>query len=122
MPKKIPKSTLDPLTDEQVHEIALGILRNEIFTDRHIAPGDQARNMLVHIFMPLGLLDKKQILALQRKQRPGIMYAYMKNAGPRAINGYPMFFEVAMASQTDAAKVWTKYKELTESIGHDAQA
>jgi hypothetical protein len=118
MPKKNPKSTLPSLTDEQIHEIALGIFKNDIFTDRHVREGDQ--NLMTMIFMPLGFLDKRQILDLQRKARPGLLYAHMRNAGPRAINGYPMFMEMSMAGPQDATKIWNEYKRLSEISGHDA--
>jgi len=113
MPKKIPKSTLTPLTEEQISELALGIFRNEIFTERHIAEGDM--RMLTSIFMPLGFMEKKDVLAMQRKQRPGLLYAKMAECGPRAINGYPMFFSVSMCSEADAQKVWAEHKRLTEA-------
>lgn len=114
---KTPTSTLTPLTDEQVEELALAIFKNETFTDRHIAPGDES--LIPTIFLPLGMLDRKQALDLRRKQRPGMLYASMSKAGPRAINGYPMFFEVSMCSEPDASKIWTKYREIS-NIGHDA--
>lgn len=118
MPKKVSKSTLPSLTEAQVKELALGIFRNEIFTDRHVAPHDQ--RLMATIFMPLGLMGKKDILALQRKQRPGMLYAKMSEAGPRSINGYPMFFSLSMVSEADAKKVWDEYKRLVDVAGHDA--
>lgn len=113
MPKKTPGSTLTPLTDEQVHELALSIFRNEIFTDRHIAKHDM--RLLPSIFMPLGLLEKKDVLRMQRKERPGMFYAKWSEAGPRSLNGYPMFFSVSMCSEADTKKVWDAYNHLTEA-------
>lgn len=113
MPKKVPKSTLRPLTDQEIQELALGIFRNEIFTERHIAETDM--KMLPTIFMPLGLMAKKDVLSMQRKQRPGLLYAPMAKCGPRAINGYPMFFEVSMCSEADAQKVWAEHTRLTQA-------
>jgi hypothetical protein len=115
MSKKVPQSTLTPLTEEQIKELALGIFRNEIFTDRHIDPQD-APSMLRSVFMPLGFLGRKEILHMQRKQRPGLFYARMDKAGPRSINGYPMFFELSMASEEDAAKVWEEYSRLDKAV------
>lgn len=109
MPRE-PKSTLPQLSDEEIKNLALGIFRNEIFTDRHV--GERDLQLLSTIFMPLGFMDRKQKLDLQRKSRPGIFYASMANAGPRAINGYPMFFEVGMASTEDATKIWNEYNKL----------
>lgn len=117
MPKE-PQSRLPRKPDADLHEIAVGILQNAIFTDRHIAPGDA--RLASMIFMPLGFLDRKQLLDLQRKQRPGMVYARMEHAGPRAINGYPMFFECAMLHPDDAVIVWQKYARMKEQLsGHD---
>jgi hypothetical protein len=113
-PKKKPSSTLTPLTDEQVSEIAMGIFKNEIFTDGHLAERD--KRLLLSVFMPLGLMSRAQKFEMMRKMRPGMFYAEMSKAGPRAINGYPMFFEVSMASEEDTAKIWTEYQRLQASI------
>jgi hypothetical protein len=114
MPKKNPKSTLKSLTDQEIRELALGIFRQEIFTDRHIAPTDQ--HITGSIFMPLSLMSKKQLLDLQRKQRPGMIYAKMRNAGPRSINGYPMFMEISLVRPDDAVKVWEEYKRISTTV------
>lgn len=107
---KDPQSTLDRKTSAELSEIARGIVANEIFTDRHIAPGDE--RLLPIVFAPLGFLDRKQVLELQRKQRPGMMFAKMAQAGPRAINGYPMFFELTLLHPEDAKIVWDQVKAL----------
>lgn len=111
---KEPESTLERKSAAELAELAGGIIRNEIFTDRHVAPNDV--RMLPIIFMPLGFLERKQLLKLQRKERPGMLYAPMKNAGPRSINGYPMFFELHMLHPDDAHIVWEKVKGLQSSM------
>jgi hypothetical protein len=115
---RTPESNLPRKSDQELHELAVGILQNAIFTDRHIDPKDAHLSSM--IFMPLGFLDRSQLLALKRKQRPGMVYAEMRHAGPRAINGYPMFFECAILHPGDAEVVWKKYKTLAGAVGHDA--
>ncbi len=116
---RTPESSLPRKSESELHGIAVGIAQNAIFTDRHIAPGDE--KLASMIFMPLGFLDRKQLLKLQRKQRPGLVYAKMEHAGPRAINGYPMFFECSMLHPKDAQVVWQKYLSITQAmVGHDA--
>lgn len=49
-----------------------------------------------------------------------MVYARMEHAGPRAINGYPMFFECAMLHPDDAVIVWQKYRRMqNQVVGHD---
>lgn len=116
---RVPQSTLPRKPVEELHEIAVGIAQNAIFTDRHIAPRDG--RMTSMIFMPLGFLDRKQLLHLQRKQRPGLIYAKMADAGPRAVNGYPMFFTCSMLHPDDATIVWARYTEIMSLMRHDTR-
>lgn len=114
MSKKTPRSDLPSLPDTEISDLALGILKNEIFTDRHIAPDD--RHLFASIFMVFAFMDNKERLRLARKSRPGLFYAPMNEAGPRAINGYPMFFSAKMLNEADTDKVWDEYRRLTASI------
>lgn len=103
------------MTDDEVKDLATRILNNEIFTSQHIAPGD-VESLMRMIFMPLGFMDRKAVLEMKRKQRPGMFWAPMASAGPRAINGYPIFFELHMVSEEDTIRVWSKFKELKEAL------
>lgn len=115
---KTPESTLERKPEEELRKIAQGIAQNEIFTDRHIDPGDT--RIIPMIFMPLAFMDRKQILDLQRKMRPGMIYAYMTDAGPRAINDHPMFFECHLLHPEDATFVWDIYRKISSNLsGHD---
>jgi hypothetical protein len=65
------------LTDEEVKEFALGIYRNEIFTEYHVREQDKA-NLLGMIFMPLALgmfSDDPEMLGAMEKSPPGMCYA-----------------------------------------------
>lgn len=111
---KEPESTLTRKTAEELEALAAGIVRNEIFTDRHIAPHDLRLTTI--IFAPLGFMDRKQLLRLQRKERPGMMYAPISKAGPRGINGYPMFFELHMVHPEDAEIIWRRVTILLKAV------
>lgn len=65
--------------------------------------------------MPLALLERKDMLKLQR-DKAEMFYANMSGAGPRSINGYPMFFEVSYVNQEDAKRVWNEYQRMKEGL------
>lgn len=49
----------------------------------------------------------------------GMVYEYLKNAGPMSINGYPFFMSLRLLNKEDNAKVWEyyeAYKKLRESV------
>lgn len=99
------------LTEEEIKDLANDIYKGLVFTDRHIQrPEDLSR-----VFMPLIFLKEKDIEDL-KKNPPGMTYEYMSEAGPRSINGMPMFWSVRMISQEDAKKVLEKYAKIVEAV------
>jgi hypothetical protein len=109
------------LTDEEVKEFALGIYRNEIFTELHVRESDRA-NLLCMIFMPLAFgLDPEEYGSFE-KSPPGMCYArYRDSRGrdqtfPRSINGYPIFSSCAFLSREDTDRVNDKYNEIKDAL------
>ncbi len=110
------------LTDKEVKEFALGIYRNEIFTEYHVRESDKA-NLLGMIFMPLALggWDPETLGSLE-KSPPGMCYARYHNAQgqsqtlPRSINGYPIFASCAFLSREDTDRVNKKHHEIKETL------
>ncbi len=100
-----------PMAEEEIKKLSDDMYRGLVFTDRHIQdPNDVSR-----VFMPLALLEKEQIEELKVKD-PGMIYEYIDKAGPRSINGMPMFFSFRFLSQEDAKKVMEKYLQIKEAI------
>lgn len=111
---KTPKSRLPRKSDEEIAELARALVEGRIFTSLQVAEPDQ--HLLRMIFMPLGFIDRKAKLEMVRKDRPGCFYADMKDAGPRAINGYPIFFSMSMLSEEDTRRMLAKYKEFSDAL------
>lgn len=111
------------LTDEEVKEFALGIYRNEIFTEYHVREQDKA-NLLPMIFMPLAFgIDDPEALGSLEKSPPGMCYARYHDAQgrsqtfPRSINGYPIFSSCAFLSREDTDRVNKKYQRIKDTLG-----
>jgi hypothetical protein len=129
-------------TDDELKEIAKCLYHGSIFSDRHL--GTHNQHMLPSIFMPLALgafpditwdMESREgkIINLilcdlepeynkrrdKYKKDIGFIYEYVKNAGPMAINGFPIFTSFNMLSKKDTDRMflyYDKYKELQEKI------
>ena len=91
-------------------EIAKGIHKGEIFTSQHISP-NEASNILGMVFMPLMLMgeaDRQQMIV----QKATVFFAYNKDAGPRSINGYPIFMSVNWLNDAEWVKILQYIKKL----------
>jgi hypothetical protein len=94
------------LTDEQLLTFVKDFLAGQIFTSAQAQRGAPDMGM---IFMPLifGALEgweEKDIREI------GILYEYLHKAGPRAVNGYPMFTSFRMMHRDD----WERCRKAIE--------
>lgn len=98
-------------TDAELHELALAIFRGEVFTDRHV---DDLR-MVPSIFMLLHFLDD-EARAVCREHPPEMIYEYLREAGERTVNGYPMFMSMKLLNQADARIVAEKHARIVAAV------
>lgn len=91
-----PEFELGTKTDDELREFVNGVLSGEIFTSAQVS--DQS--LLPLVFMPLALGCYSDVPEEQLKEI-GVLYAPMKAAAPRCINGLPMLFEVRAMSRSD---------------------
>ncbi|MCH7911026.1 MAG: hypothetical protein IIB38_15605 [Candidatus Hydrogenedentes bacterium] len=75
------------------------------------------QDLVPSIFMTVAFIgnDPKACGAF-KKNPPGMIYAEMKDAAPRSINGYPMFFSCSFLSQKDTERVFAVYQAMTEAL------
>jgi hypothetical protein len=99
------------LTDEEIKKLANDIYQGLVFTNRHIQNPDD----LSRVFMSLNFLDEEQIKKFNADM-PGMIYEYMENAGPRSINGMPMFMSFRVLNREDAKKVHEKYIQIKKAV------
>jgi len=103
------------LSDGQVKILAERILKNEIFTDHHVREREQ--DLVPRIFMTVAFIgNDPEACGAFKKNPPGMIYAEMKDAAPRSINGYPMFFSCSFLSQKDTERVFAVYQAMTEAL------
>jgi len=102
------------MTNQELVKIAEDIHAGRIFTDRHIPSGDR-QGMVPLIFLPIALADAKMEKRI-RKDKPALVYEYLDKAGPRGINGYPIFMSCRFLTKEDSDKVWKAYEEIEEAM------
>jgi hypothetical protein len=64
--------------------------------------------------MVLSLMDQKDIDEL-KKDPPGLIFEYFSKAGPRSINGMPMFVSCQMLSKEDTVVLSSIILQLEKS-------
>lgn len=105
------KHLLAPLAEKEVADLANDLYRGMIFTDRHM----QRPEDVPSVFMPLIFMKKEDIEKLQANP-PGMIYEYFSEAGPRSINGMPMFMSFRMISVEDTTKVMERYNKIKQAV------
>jgi len=111
------------LTDPEVRELALGIMAGTVFTDRQLLdPRDitmvfpvlsmmtpeQYQESVIDVVLPGGIEDAAPV---------GLIYEHLDKAGPRSVNGYPMFFSLRVMSPSDLERVQGVMDELGAVLG-----
>jgi hypothetical protein len=125
--------------DEDLKKIAKDLYNNLIFTDRQCK-----ENNLLMVFMPLMFMapsapnlsedisknrDSKIYTLLEADIEKkyymeyikdiGMIYEYISEAGPRSINGNPIFTSFKLLSKTDFVKMidfYNSYKDMRELV------
>lgn len=126
-------------SNEELKKIAKDISDGKIFCDRHCNPNmsissifmpilfmgiinwpteDTRENKLIKIFLKDKEADYKKRYEKWFKNI-GFVYEYLSEAGPLAINNYPMFFSCRFLSKEDTEKMlkyYDEYMKLKEEI------
>jgi len=96
-------------TDDQLKQLAKDIHTGLVFTNNHIPPDDPMA--LGIVFMPLVMMNDQQQKEFEEKQ-PGMVYEYLDKAGPRSMNGLPMFTSLQFITVDEYAKLRVFYDEI----------
>lgn len=131
------------MTEQEIKELVRDVYDNKLFTSF------QCPNMEVMVFMPLLFLgaapsqpSKTDDNQLNRKNKLnyieeklqyeretpereafinniGMVYSSLSDAGPRSINGYPIFYSMTIVSKEDTIKfieMYKKYEKMREDF------
>lgn len=101
---------IDNLPEAMLSQLAKDIAMGKVFTTDHMPEYDQ-RNLIHLVFMPIAF-GAYADLSDEAKKDIGFIYEYLDKAGPRSINGYPMFFSCACVSIHDRKIIWEKVEKI----------
>lgn len=99
-------------TESDIQEIANGVKSGSIFCSLQI----QDPQLMGSVFMPIGLGAFSSVPS-DYLRTIGMIYAYMSDAGPRAINDYPMFFSMKLLHVEDMPIFMNRIREIEKAMG-----
>jgi hypothetical protein len=95
------------LSDERIKEIGIDLYKGLIFTSLQVQnPSD-----IGMVFMPILLMDENQ-MAEFKELKPFVIFEYFDKAGPRSINGYPIFWSCCHATKEEWEKIYDIYSKM----------
>ena len=115
MPVRVRSTVHDNFTymkdysDAELKQLAMDIVDGKVFTDKHIP--DNQQHMLTRVFIPLMLGGLEQINQDGLLDNVGMIYEYYSEAGPRGINGMPIFMSFRYLTVADAKRTFEFYDD-----------
>jgi hypothetical protein len=102
------------MTPKQIKDLGNALLRGDVFCDAMISE-NAGPQIFASIFMPLMFVDPAQLQAYADAGFTRV-WEYTDKAGPRAINGYPMFTSCSISHQDDFDAAVNHYKKLKAAL------
>lgn len=102
------------LKKSELSKLAKDIATNKVFCSCWMPEHDQ-KNLLGMVFMPLAFGALKDY-PRDMVDDIGFVYEYYDKAGPRSINGYPIFFSCAFVSKADAKRIGEKVNKIRKIL------
>jgi hypothetical protein len=96
-----------PKSDEELETLAWDIVGGKVFGSWDVPEGESPQMC----FLPMMLMSRKQIDEMKRHDIAQ-WYEYLSQAGPRGVNGMPMFMSVKLLNRQDTAKLAVRVGEL----------
>lgn len=106
-------------TVEEIKQLARDVLMGRVFTSSHIREHEVAI-MIGSIFMPMLFMGEEEYKRVFcNKDKPvGLIFEYLTEAGPRAINGYPTFLSMQLLSREDTNLLEDYLRAYSESLNN----
>jgi hypothetical protein len=102
------------LKKSDLSQLAKDIAMDKVFCS-HFLPAEQQKNLLGMIFMPI-LFGATKDMSEEQVNDIGFICEYYDKAGPRAINGYPMFLSCRFVSKADAKRIMIKVNKIKKAL------
>jgi hypothetical protein len=112
--KKLNKIKFRSLKKSELSKLAKDIAMDKVFCSFFV-PETQQENLLGMIFMPI-LFGATKDYSKEEIDDIGFIYEYYDKAGPRGINGYPIFFSCGFVGKNDARKIRDKVIKIKKMI------
>ncbi len=100
-------------TEEELIQFAKDLYKGKLFTTGHISPEElkSRPNILGSIFMPLVFMSNEEHKKFMAAE-PFMLFEYLEKAGPRSINGYPIFTSFQFMTKVQ----WEKVVEIKAKL------
>jgi len=92
---------------EYLYDLAQKVIGGQVFTSLQV----QEPSLIGSIFMPI-VLSGKDDLNWMLENKIAMFYSDMADAGPRSINGYPMFFKMGFINADEMKIFLEMYKDI----------
>jgi hypothetical protein len=100
------------MNNEDLAKLAKDIYEGKVFGSWMI-PENQLKTIVTMVFMPLAFMDEEQHQEMLDKEIHHF-YEYYDKAGPRAINGFPIFWSFGVLTKSDSEKLMKALKRLED--------
>jgi hypothetical protein len=98
--------------DEELKQIAEDLWAGRIYSNRNM----NDIKLIDSVFMPLMFLDRRKLKQLQHL-KVDFFYEYIDKAGPRSINGMPVFTSVRCLTKPETARMFEFYEAIKKAVG-----
>ena len=86
------------MTEQQMKQLAMDIVDGKVFGSWSL--DEHSQSLTTCIFMPILFMNEEQTKKMKEDEVVHL-YEYLDKAGPRCINGYPMFTSMAYITKKD---------------------
>jgi hypothetical protein len=101
-------------TDEELRQFGLDLFAGKIFTSNHLQKIEA-----IEMSFPVLIFLNEKIRKELTDQKAAVFFEYLDKAGPRSINGRPIFMSCRWLTQEEWEKVveyYEKFKRAAEGV------
>ena len=101
------------MTDDEIKELATDVFKEKVFFSTMLDENEM--HLLSSVFLPITFMNEPQIEQI-KKDNVTAFYEYYDKAGPRSINGLPMFTSMRTITEEDLKKMGEILVKLKEAV------